>query len=571
MNIKKKLSTGRGIISVLLAAALLFSGGCAGQREQQEQQTFPTPLQTETVAQPEAQSLRAAVLYDGACSDGSWEDRFSRLEQSLLLDFTAQAVDVSQGYDLEEFDIVYPDVSIMDSDSAETLSAQIVAFAAAGGGVFLDNSFYGFFAPDFLGAESFEKLEGFPYELEYPELGTDLTYIQQIIEDFALLYQQFPDFSTVSQYDYGYGMHAGSAQVLVRSGELALYTMNRYGEGYVFFTNPLLPNSYAISGFSMTSRSEEQKTLSNTTASCNQLLENEFAAYVSKQKNGYALTRVFGSFTRPNMAWELHFEEITGFENGSGILFGELCKESNQVPSYTLIRNTYKWFLKAESVSFLLGQEGENFTFLPDDYENAYSSGTHVAADGVWLSLSTVDNGGSYFVDDPFYTQRAYPYAADLDGDGLTDILCGSSDGYFYFYKGLGFTDRLETEAAVPVTDASGYPLTVMSYSAPTMADIDSDGILDIVSGCGEGKIYWFSGNGDLTFEYEGLLCNANLDGQSLPDMGDLNGDGYDDLVTGSSSGQLQIWYADGQGAGTFEGATEIPVDESLGSWLSPS
>ena len=39
--------------------------------------------------------LRAAVLYDGTAGTRSWEDLYSRLSQPLLLNFTAEAVDLS--------------------------------------------------------------------------------------------------------------------------------------------------------------------------------------------------------------------------------------------------------------------------------------------------------------------------------------------------------------------------------------------------------------------------------------------------------------------------------------------
>lgn len=517
-----------------------------------------------------AGSLSAVVLYCSEGQDDSWQDVYSHLDQSLLLGLAASTFDVAQGIDLTGVDIVYADESIMSARNAADIAVALMAFTEAGGAVFLTNGFRDYFPQDYLGAADFVKIKACPTGLSFPAVGSDLGELQEIVADFAALYERFPDYALVSHYDYGYGVKVSTAIPLVECGSLALYTMNRYGDGYVFFTNPLLPNDYAITGFSLESRDDRQVSLSNTTASGNQLLENGFASYISKQRYGYSLYRVFGSFGRPSMAWELHYEEITGIENGSAIIFGELCKAYGQVPSYTLIRNAYWWFMRAETVSYLLGESADELSYAMDYYENSYSSGTHVAAGGEWLALARMEDTASYFVDDG-YRQRLYPYLADLDGDGDIDLLCGSSDGKFYYYAGQGFKDRLITAEAVAVTDGDGRALLVEAYSAPVLADVNGNGILDLITGCVDGKVYWFSGNGDLTFAYEGLLCNGKVSGQSLPAVGDLDGDGCPDLVVGSDSSELSVWY--GSAAGSLSvGRNVHPVTmpEELGAWLAP-
>ncbi len=551
-----------GIIALFLCCALIFSmlAGCTEKQPNIE----PLPL----TAQGE---ISAAVLYDSRTADGSWEDVYSRLDQSLLLNFSARALEASSVDELSDFDVVYADESIISSDNSAELSEKLIAFVESGGSIFLSNGFWNFFPADFIGASGFEKISSKPENLKFPDLGDDLAELQQVISDFASLFAQFPDSDALRQYDYGYGVKPSTATALVQSGPLALYTMNKYGEGNVFFTNPLLPNGLDISGFSLSSRNDSQSALSNTTASCNQLLENGFASYVAKQKYGYSLYRVFGSFGRPNMAWELHYEEITGFNNDAGIIFGELCRESSQVPGYTLIRNTYQWFLRAESVTYLLGQEsGDGMPYKMDYYENAYSSGTHVGAGNQWLSLAGLEDAGSYFVDYEQYHQRAYPCVTDIDSDGLPDIICGSSDGRFYFYKGQGFNGRFQTDYRAAITDSTGRELLVEGYSAPVVTDVDGDGVPDIIYGCSDGRLYWFSGNGDMTFEYEGLLNNCLMEGQALPTVGDLNDDGNIDLIVGSDCGQLMVWYGSAQDSLKLDIAVVLDVEAELGQWLAP-
>ena len=516
--------------------------------------------------------VHAAVLYYG--SDRSWEDAHSHLSQALLSNLTVTAIDVSQSFSLDQVDVLYPDPSIRTAPQAEQIRDDIIEYTEAGGAVFLDNAFYDFFPKEFLGAEEFVKLDACPQSLTCPPVGDDLGELQEIVYDFSTLYPQYVDFSRLSTYDYGYGMKPGTAQALILQDDLALYTMNTYGKGSVFFTNPLLPNAYSVNGFSLTSRSEEQVSLASSTAGANQLLRNAFAGYVAKQRDGYAVWRVFGCFGRPSMAWELHLEDIDGFRENTGVQFAQLCTQSLQIPSYTLIRSTYYWVRRFESVTYLINESQDGFQVSMDLNESAYSSGTHIASGETWLSLGEIPSAGSYFVDYPEYDQRAYPWAGDLNGDGLLDLICGASDGKFYFYEGEGYTDRLHVKEPQALTDADGAALAVPGYSSPVLFDLDGDGRLELISGAADGTLYWFAADEENTFQPKGVLLSTGLTGQVLPDVGDFNGDAVPDLLVGSNEGTLLYYPGDPGSASYFdlEGREALSslTDELGSTWLSP-
>lgn len=511
--------------------------------------------------------LRAAVLYDGSASSAYWEDTYSRLAQPLLLGLEAEAVDISGAYSLESFDILYPDESIMAASNADKLIDDIVAFANDGGGVFLTNGFYDFFDKDFIGAKSFHEVEDYPYFIDYPEVGDDLGEMQEIMSDFFTLYEAYYDFPELEGLERGVGLKPSTAVALAVRNGLALASMNEYGDGYVFFASGLLPNPYCISGTSLESRDSDQVYFADTSMSAARLLENSFASFISKRTWGYSAWRVFGSFGAPAMSWELHFEAITAFADGSGIEFAKLCEQYNQIPSYTLIRSSYTWFLRAESITSLIGQSASSMRFAMDVNESAYSSGTHVAAGDKWLTMAEIENAGSYFADYPQYDFRAYPYLADLDGDGDIDILSGSSDGKLRLFDGQGYKDRLITAEAVLLTDSDGNELSVPGYSAPVMADLNGDGFLDILCGAGDGKIYLFSGGED-GYTANGAFLTTDLSGQCFPDLGDLNSDGYLDIVVGSNEGRLLLAY--GNEDGGFGEFTELSTFGVSGDWLAP-
>ena len=541
----------------LLCALIISLAGC-GETGGVKQNSLP-----EAELTPGEYGLKAAVVYNGEANDGLWRDTLSRLEQPLLLGLEAGAVDVSAEYSLEGYGLLYLDESIKAAANAEELRGEILAFAENGGAVYCTNGFYDFFPADFFGAESFAEVPDYPYHMEYPEVSADLRDAQDITRDFYTLYEAYAEFPELEGLERGVGMAPDSAVTLAAKNGLALSAVNRYGSGWVFFCSGLLPNPYYTLGTSLENRTDEQRILSDTALSAARILESSFASFVLKRTVGYSLWRVFGSHGNPAMTWELHFEELTGFENGSGAAFADMLRDYLQIPSYTLIRNSYTWFLRAETVTSLLGQSGDGLSFKMDMDESAYSSGTHAAAEDEWLTLAELEDGGSYFIDDTQYDQRAYPCLADLDGDGVLDLVAGSADGGVYFFRGLGYDDRIKTEAAVKLG-------SVGAYSAPVVCDADADGTPDILCGAADGNVYLMRGEGDMSFAEPELWLETELETQALPDVGDLNGDGALDLVLGSNEGRLLIYYGSGEGL-KLSGESEEPGSFGVeGAWLAP-
>lgn len=518
--------------------------------------------------------LKAAVIYAG--EDPAWKDTYSHLEQSLLLNISVDAVNAeNENLDFSSYDIVYLDRSIKGVSNKEQIREALVQFTTRGGGLFLENEFWDFFDKDFIGAKEFIKLEGVPKEIEFSEVRHNIKGIQEIIKDFDYIYKDYIDYDLFATYDYGYGIRGATGEILAQENDIALYTVNRVGKGYVFFTNPLLPNRFNINGFSMNAADNLQEYFTNTTAGSNQLLRSEFAGFISKEKYGFSVERIFGNYGRPSIAWQLHYEEITGIENNSAQIFADICERNLQIPSFTVIRNTYYWFSRHETITYLLNEgTGGNLSFVMDEYENAYSSGKHIASGGEWISLDVVKDAGSYFVDYPEYEQRAFPFPIDYNRDGLVDIMAGSSDGNFYYFQGEKMGDNYETSDPVKLTNSGGEAINVPGYSAPAMIDIDGDGVLDLISGSSDGNIYWFSGKGDMTFDSRGVLIETGISGQALPIVGDINGDGITDLVVGSNEKIIEF-YRGNKDIGNlgFTAAADIEIEglENIeGDWLSP-
>eukprot|EP00947_MAST-08B_sp_MAST-8B-sp1_P001494 g1494.t1 len=139
----------------------------------------------------------------------------------------------------------------------------------------------------------------------------------------------------------------------------------------------------------------------------------------------------------------------------------------------------------------------------------------------------------------------------DVDGDSDLDLLVGAEDGVFSYYRNDGST----TTPKYTKVMGAGNPFNGIggdyNNSAPTLADVDGDGDLDLVVGEYFGTLKYYRNDGSNAtsphyvellgaknpFAGRGWASSAGLD--SKPTFGDMDGDGDLDLVIGTSGGVL--------------------------------
>lgn len=161
------------------------------------------------------------------------------------------------------------------------------------------------------------------------------------------------------------------------------------------------------------------------------------------------------------------------------------------------------------------------------------------------------------------YGNAAYystPTIADLTNTGRTDLLIGTANGNVEYWKQTTVNGTAFTKVG-NLQLGTGGDIRVADFAKPTVADIDGDGLLDMLVGTGDDKhIARFeqTAAGAITFTSLGnlkLTSGTDLStGNNFPRpaVTDLDGDGILDLLIGDYSGLLKRYEASALNAGTF-------------------
>lgn len=148
--------------------------------------------------------------------------------------------------------------------------------------------------------------------------------------------------------------------------------------------------------------------------------------------------------------------------------------------------------------------------------------------------------------------KHSSPTIANLDADPALEILTGSLDGKVYAWNNDG--SRL-----------AGWPRRLDAYSTPTapvngspsVGDIDGDGKLEVIAGSDNGWVFAWRRDGSAVANWPQFTgynadypsrcaTNACTGVWASPTVADLDGDGKAEVIVGSFSHKMWVWRGDG-------------------------
>ena len=143
----------------------------------------------------------------------------------------------------------------------------------------------------------------------------------------------------------------------------------------------------------------------------------------------------------------------------------------------------------------------------------------------------------------------AIPTFADVDGDNDNDLVVGESTGTLKYFLNESANGIITFTAKTAASDNPFSSIDVGNSSAPTFADVDGDGNLDLVVGESTGTLKYFlneSTTESVIFtektSTENPFNNIDIGGYSVPTFADVDGDNDLDLIVGNSTGALKFF-----------------------------
>ena len=155
---------------------------------------------------------------------------------------------------------------------------------------------------------------------------------------------------------------------------------------------------------------------------------------------------------------------------------------------------------------------------------------------------------------------RAYPTFYDWNHDGTMDIILGTGSGSLMV--GLG-TENAATGALSFATPTVVAGIEVPGRAAPVFADVNSDGVSDLILGDADGGLTLYYGSASGYYK----VANWELPGvnweRSRVTVGDVNRDGATDLIVGGSTGDIYVVYGE-NAAGAWSQVFDVAAKPSV-------
>lgn len=156
------------------------------------------------------------------------------------------------------------------------------------------------------------------------------------------------------------------------------------------------------------------------------------------------------------------------------------------------------------------------------------------------------------FIRSPFTGTSA---VADMDGDGYVDVLAASMNDLFALGRNATLVTNypFKQDSTYSTTELAGnwiitFDVYFQYLSSPVVADVDGDGVSDVVIGSPQYGLLGFNGRTGSPLQFFPLMATSGI--SAVPLAVDLDGDGKVELAAGSDSGTFYVWKMPGPASG---------------------
>ena len=280
------------------------------------------------------------------------------------------------------------------------------------------------------------------------------------------------------------------------------------------------------------------------------------------------------------MLADVDYPGITMFTNGGTVDQAFMIHQDTAFPAYsTHVR------LFSMPLPYFTDINNDGLTdMLVSPFDPNYEVTENV--NNVWLYLNEgTENEPDFRLHQKDFLQEemldfgsgAYPLLADMDGNGLKDLLVGNWGSYQFswyvdgtlfsrqrsqiqYFKQAGTAENAVYELVG--SDLGGLFSRNLKGLVPAAADINFDGLMDLLVGNELGTIIYLQQQADGTFwEAAESYFQIDVGSHSAPQLFDLDRDGILDLIIGKKDGTISFY----AGSETTIGIIFNPVTDFLG------
>jgi hypothetical protein len=142
----------------------------------------------------------------------------------------------------------------------------------------------------------------------------------------------------------------------------------------------------------------------------------------------------------------------------------------------------------------------------------------------------------------------ASPVIGDFDGDGDREVIAYDIDGtvYVWHHDGTELMDGDDNPATDGPFFAAGLPAQGWHVSTPALADMDNDGIVEIIVAAPSDSIYALNSDQSAVAGWPVYIGDAGATVGASPVVGDIDGDTFPEVIIQNSAWRVQGLNHDG-------------------------